>query len=374
MKIVLLGPTYPFRGGISHYTTLLCRTLRQNHEVKFVSFKRQYPKFFFPGTSDKDTSKNPVKVDNVDYIIDSMNPLTWLSAACAIKRYKPEKIILPWWVAFWTPQFWAILSLVKQSIKCEIVFICHNVVEHESNFIKRLATKIVLSKGDRFITHSKQETRNLNDLLGKDVNSVTAFHPTYTDLSKRKYSKPQAKEMLGLTGDVLLFFGFVREYKGLSILLDAMPAIIQNKQATLLIVGEFWKDKQKYLDQVDRFGISSRVRIHDKYVPNEEIGLYFAASDLVVQPYITVSGSGISQVAYGFDRPVIATNVGNLSEVVEDGVNGRMVESENSQDLAKVILESLNPDTLEMLSRNAARTKEKFSWERMGQIIVRDIR
>lgn len=370
MKIVLIGPTYPFRGGIAHYTTLLCRALRENHEVKFISFKRQYPRILFPGRSDRDPSKIPLRVDNVDYIIDSMNPVTWMSAVRAIKDYKPEKVVIPWWVAFWAPPFRTIISLVKRHLSAEIVFICHNVYEHEPGSLKRIVTKAVLSQADRIITHSAEETRKLTDLLGKDVNAITAFHPTYVHLNDKLYTKKEAKTRLGLEGNVLLFFGFVREYKGLNVLLDAMPIVIKNKKIILLIVGEFWKDKEKYLDKIEYFEISSSIRIIDEYIPNEEIGIYFAAADLVIQPYVSVSGSGICQIAYGFDRPVIATNVGCLPEVIEHGVNGRIVEPGDASGLARAILESLEPLTLSRYSQNALKTKEKFSWGKMADTVA----
>jgi len=370
MKICLLGPTYPFRGGIAHYTTLLCRALRRNCDVKFISFRRQYPKILFPGQSDKDTSREPLKIDNVDYLLDSMNPLSWIKVFQSINAYKPNKVIIPWWVAFWTPQFWSIVSLIKRNLQSEIVFICHNVIEHESHIIKKIAAKAVLSKADRIITHSREDTLRLKDLLGNGVDTITAFHPTYMDLSSRRYTKDQAKEKLGLTGNVLLFFGFVRQYKGLDILLDAMPIVLKEKKITLLIVGEFWSDKQSYLDKIDLCGASANIKIVDTYVPNEEICIYFAASDLVVQPYISASGSGICQIAYGFDRPVIATNVGSLAEVVSDGVNGRLVEPNNPRSLAQAIIKSLLPKTLSRFTMNAIKTKEKFSWERMANIVL----
>ena len=370
MKITLIGPTYPYRGGIAHHTTLLCRALRKNHEVKFISFKRQYPKILFPGKSDRDPSKKPVKIDNVDYLLDSLNPFSWIKVYRAIKEFKPEKVIVPWWVAFWMPQFWTIASLVKKYLQSEIVFICHNAIEHESNALKKLATKIVLKKADRLISHSKEETLRIRDLLGNGVNAVTAFHPTYANLCDKRYSKEEAKEKLGLNGDVLLFFGFVREYKGLDVLLDAMSIIPEEKNVTLMVTGEFWDDKQKYLDKIDNYGISKNVRIIDEYVPNEAIGIYFAASDLVVQPYHSASGSGICQMAYGFNRPVIATHVGSLPDVVQDGINGRIVKPRDHQGLAKAILESLEKDTLDKLTRNAEKTKERFSWERMADIVI----
>lgn len=372
MRIALIGPTWPYRGGIAHYTTLLCRALRKSHQVKFISFKRQYPSLLFPGKTDRDPSSKPLKPDQVDYIIDSMNPFTWFRAAHEIKDYQPDKIIFGWWVTFWMPTFWTIIKLVKRSLDAEIIIICHNVFEHESSPLKKKVTKAVLSQADLLITHSAQETDRLGELLGKEAKAITAFHPTYAELSDTRFTSSQAKEKLGITGDCLLFFGFVREYKGLAVLLEALGRIKEKKkEVTLLVVGEFWKGKSKYLDQVKCLGISSCVRIVDKYISNEEIGLYFAAADLVVQPYLSASGSGICQIAYGFDRPVIATSVGSLPEVVEDGVNGRLVEPGDAKALAEAIIESLEPDKLKEFSQNAVKTKQKFSWQRLADIVVR---
>jgi glycosyltransferase involved in cell wall biosynthesis len=370
MKIVLIGPTYPFRGGISHYTTLLCTALRQKHSVKFISFKRQYPKLIFPGKTDKDPSSHPTCVDAVDYLIDSLNPLTWLQTVKEIVHYSPEMIVLPWWVAYWAPQFLFIITLAKKRTKARVVFVCHNVEEHESSTLKRIISRAVLTKADKFITHSSEETKKLQHLLGDQINVSTGFHPTYADLSGDRYSKAEAKKILALKGPVLLFFGFVREYKGLGVLLDALPVVLEKKNITLMVVGEFWKDKGAYLDKIEEYGISEHVRIVDKYVPNEDIGKYFAAADLVVQPYLSASGSGISQIAYGFDRPVIATDVGSLPDVVEDGVNGRIVRPGDAEGLAQAILASLDPATLEKFMQNASETKDKFSWKRMADIIT----
>jgi len=371
MKIGLIGPTYPFRGGIAHYTTLLCKTLRQQrHEVKFISFVRQYPKFLFPGKSDKDPSECPVTVEDVDYIIDSLNPLTWLEAAKELICFKPHMVVIPWWIAFWTPQFLTIAKLIKRLTTSEVVFLCHNVVEHESNILKRLATKMVLSTGDRFLTHSVDESRKLYRLLGDRISVVTAFHPTYAALSDTDLSKDQARRRLGLCGKVLLFFGFVRQYKGLDVLLEAMPDVLAREKVTLLVVGEFWKDKEFYMSLIRDLGISHAVVIVDEYIPNEAMGAYFAAADLVVQPYHSASGSGICQIAYGLGRPVIATSVGSLPEVVEDRVNGRLVSPGDAKALAGAIVESLQPEVLEFLTENSTKTKEKFSWEVFAKIVV----
>ncbi|RJP68702.1 MAG: glycosyltransferase [Candidatus Abyssobacteria bacterium SURF_17] len=370
MRIVLIGPTHPFRGGIAHYTTLLCRALRREHEVKFISFKRQYPRILFPGSTDRDESALPVTVEGVQYIIDSLNPLTWMSAIRAVTKYEPQILVLPWWVAFWAAPFWSMMVLAKRRLSCEIVVICHNVIEHEENLLKQLATRAVLSRADRLITHSREETRKAGELLGNNLNIITAFHPSYADLSPVRYPKEEAKEKLGFKGDVILFFGFVREYKGLDVLIEAMPAILHEKKVTLLIAGEFWKGKAAYLEQIDRCGIGPHVRIIDRYIPNEELGLYFGAADLVVQPYVGASGSGVCQLAFGFDRPVVGSRIGSIAEVVEDNVNGRLVAPGDPQELAQAVSASLEPATLHRYSANAERTKERFSWEKLADIVV----
>jgi len=372
MNICLIGPSYPFRGGISHHTTLLYQNLRVRHEVQFFSFKRQYPKWLFPGKTDMDPSKLPVQEENTIRIIDSMNPITWLQVASKIIKSRPDLLIIPWWVSFWAPQFCFISFLVKMFTKAEVIFLCHNVSEHESNCCKKLATKLTFQFADRFITHSKDETDKLHQLLGKNIRVTTAFHPTYAGLTPASVfsSKESAKKKIGVSGIVLLFFGFVREYKGLAVLLRALPDVIRHKSITLLVAGEFWTDKNLYLNMVQEMEISNFVRIEDKYVLNEEVSTYFQAADLVVQPYLSASGSGVCQLAYGFGRPVIATNVGSLYEVIKDRINGRIVPPGDSKALAQAIVESLRPDVLELYTKNSANTRDKFSWEAFIKMIV----
>lgn len=370
MKISLLGPTYPYRGGIAHYTTLLCRELRKEHEVQFLSFSRQYPKWLFPGRTDRDPSKNALLVEGVDYCLDSMNPLTWITTAGKITRFQPDLLILPWWVVFWLPQFMAIILLVKKRTVAEVVFICHNAIEHESSWWKLKATKGILSRGDRILTHSKEESHSLRDILGCAAKITTAFLPSYAPLCGAFPRPDQAKEELGLKGNVLLFFGFVRGYKGLDILMRAMPGVRKQVDVTLLVVGEFWKGKDNYMRLIGDLGISDFVHVIDAYIPNEEIGLYFSAADLVVQPYRSASGSAICQLAYAFGKPVIATNVGSLREVVIDGENGRIVPPDNVTALADAICTSLEPEVLKRLTDEAKLTAEKFSWHRLMRFIT----
>jgi len=374
MKISIIGPTYPYRGGISHYTTLLCKALRRHHQVQFLSYIRQYPSFLFPGTTDKDPSKQPLRINDVEYLIDSINPLTWFKAARQISEFNPDLLLVPWWVVFWIPQYFLIIKLVKKKTKSRIVFICHNVIEHKSNFLKVLGSKLVFGLANHIITHSREETEKVRKLLGPDVSAATAFHPTYADLDIALPKKDAARHELGLKSPyLLLFFGFVRPYKGLDLLLEAMPHILAHRDVTLLVAGEFWEGQEIYLKQIERLGIKDHVIMVDKYVPNEEVGVYFSAADLVVQPYRSVTGSGICQLAYGLDRPVVATDLGNLSEVIENGINGRLVQPGNIDGLALAVIDSLDPGTLSDFNKAAAQTKKRFSWERLVAVITRAV-
>lgn len=371
MKIALIGPTYPMRGGIAHYTTLLGRELSKQHSVLLVSFSRLYPGWLFPGKSSYDPSRAPVAEIGSHPLIDSLNPLTWARVIRRIRAFKPDMVILQWWVAFWAPLYLFLIGALRtKSFRTEIVFICHNVIEHEGNPLKKAASMLVLSKADRLVTHSKAETRKLTALKPGNIRLVTGFHPTYKDIGPAGPGKTLAKAQLGLKGDVLLFFGFIREYKGLNVLLKAMRHVIEDKNVTLLVVGEFWQDKGVYLSQIEDLQLAAHVVLVDAYVPNEAVGVYFAAADLVVQPYLRASGSGVCQLAFGHNRPVIATRVGSLPETVRDGVNGKLVPPNDSLALAAAIIECLVPARLGELTGNAANAKEGFDWSGMVDIIT----
>jgi glycosyltransferase involved in cell wall biosynthesis len=370
MRISLLGPTYPYRGGIAHHMTLLEAELRHKHEVQFISFRRQYPRWLFPGRSDRDPSDRPLRPQEVEYMLDPLNPVSWRATTRVVASFDPELLVLPWWVAFWAPSFGYVIKSIRRSTRAQVHVICHNVMEHEASRLKTWATRRILGLADRVITHGREETEALDRLLNGGPEIITAFHPTYAPLAGEMPGREVALEELGVAPPVLLFFGFVRPYKGLEVLLRALPEVRRDCDATLLVVGEFWGDKRRYDLLIRELDLTSAVRIVDRYVPNEELGRYFAAADLVVQPYLSVTGSGASQLAYGFDRPVIATEVGSLPKVIDDGVNGRVVPAGDSHALARAVVESLEPATLQALKQQARLTKERFSWQRFAELVI----
>ncbi len=364
MKLALIGPTYPFRGGISHYTTLLYEHLKNRHEVRFFSFKRQYPGWLFPGKSDIDPSQAHISVPGAEQVIDSINPVTWLKTAREIVKYDPDAVVLPWWVAFWAPQFMTMAGLVKRYSRARIVFICHNVVAHESTLLDKIATRMVLGLGDGFLVHSDEDRQNLLKML-PEAKVCKRFHPTYDVFQFAGFDRDECRRLLGISGNALLFFGFVREYKGLKYLLAAMPEILQQVPVTLLVVGEFWKDKAGYLDVIRELGIADNVKIVDEYIPNEAVGKYFTAADLVVQPYVSATGSGVVQVAYGFERPVVATDVGCLPEIVENGKTGYVVPPADSQAIADAVVSFFREGRADEFQDNIRAIQYRFSWENL---------
>ena len=374
MRVALVGPTYPYRGGISDYNTLLCRALRRKHTVKFISFSRQYPNILFPGRSDREEGDTPLEPGDVSYMIDSLNPVTWHAAARAIARFEPDVLVVPWWVTFWAPHFTYLMGCARRQTGCDVTIVCHNAVEHEASAWKRWVSRVVLSFADRIVTHSRQETARTRALLGKSARIITGYHPTYAPLAGGRKNREQARQELGL-GDrsVLLFFGFVRPYKGLGVLLRAMPRVLRAREVHLVVAGEFWRDKTSYQELIRDLDIGGAVLLRDRYVPKEQLPTYFGAADLVVQPYLSASGSGVCQLAWGFGRPVVATRVGSLTDVVVDGVNGRLVSPGDEGELASAIVEALRPSNLSRLERGAEQARRQYGWDRMADIIVGEV-
>jgi len=342
--------------------------LRKTHDVKFYAFKRQYPTWLFPGKTDKDISRITITEDETENILDSLNPLTWWKVFRKVSKHNPDLLIFPWWVSFWAPQFWTISVLVKIFTNTKILFICHNVVAHESDALDKICTRSVLKRGDFFIVHSKEDFQNLKRMLPSAI-VKTSFHPTYEIFNFKSVDKEEARKKLKLEGKILLFFGFIRPYKGLNYLINAMSLILRELDVTLLVVGEFWKGKENYLRQIEDLQLIDKVKIIDEYVPNEEVGVYFSSADLVVLPYISATQSGIAQIAFGFNKPVVTTNVGGISEAVENNKTGFIVNAGDSRALADAIISFYEDSKEGEFKKNIIKGKDKFSWDRMVEVI-----
>jgi glycosyltransferase involved in cell wall biosynthesis len=338
MRLVLVGPVYPYRGGIAHYTAMLYRELKKRgHDVLLVSFSRQYPQWLFPGRSDRDPSREPLRVEEAQYWIDSLNPITWLVTAQRIRRYRPEAVILKWWVPYWGLPF-GVISRLSHWAHTRVVYLCHNIVPHESSPFDRALTKLALSSGDEFLVFSRRSEQLLRDMY-VESRIVRTDLPVHDALASTKVPKDEARQKLGLAMDepVLLFFGLVRPYKGLNYLLDALPNVNLDAIPRLLIVGEFWEDREPYLNQIEALGLGERVTITDRYVPDEEVGVYFSACDVVVLPYVDTSQSAVVQLALGMGTPVITADVTGVPAGSRSSTGCLVVPPRDSQALADAI-------------------------------------
>jgi glycosyltransferase involved in cell wall biosynthesis len=362
MKICLIAPVPPYRGGIAKYCYALAQELEKRHDLLLLSYKRQYPEFLYGKKSqiDPNISREVTAMEfkRLSYDIDSASILSWHATSEKIAAFGPDLVILPWWVAYWAPMYAYLLSSMKKK-GIKVVFICINVFEHEDNRLKKSVTKFILKKVDSAIVHSEQEKRSLLKLNPKATVKKHLL-PLFEYDSSTVFRRDKNLH--------LLFFGFVRPYKGLDVLLNAI-GILKEYDISLEIVGEFWNGKNEYITLIKELGISSKVTIVDTYVPDNEMSQYFSRADLVVLPYRKSITSGVIATAYGFKKPVLATNVGGFYEVIQDGFTGKIVTSDDPQTFADGILWFLanqQIDFAENISKFAAQT---MSWSSLVDVI-----
>ena len=366
-KIVIIGPVYPYKGGISHYTGLLYRALCKTNEVEMVSYKMQYPRFLFK-KEQKDYSNDQFKIEGTKFWLHTANPLNIIRTAGKISEMKPDLVIIQWWHPYFSPCYWILTRFLRNT---KVLFICHNVFPHERFPLDRLLTRLALSRGDGFLLHAESDVHELQQIK-KEACYKVAVHPTYNAFKLTGMDREEAREKLGLDNNdkVLLFFGYVRPYKGLKYLLKAMPQIAKKiKNVTLLVVGEFGGDRSEYVELIENLKIGAFVRCYEGYIPDKEVEKFFAACDAVVLPYVSATQSGIAQIAYGFEKPVIAANVGGLPDVVLDGKTGRLVAPENPDAIAEAVISFFDEDHEEMYKKNIEEQAYRFSWDRMRETI-----
>ncbi|MGD8857585.1 MAG: glycosyltransferase [Chloroflexota bacterium] len=366
-RFCLIGPTYPYRGGIAHYTTLLARHLAASHETLLISFSRQYPGWLFPGRSDRDPSRESLRAP-AEYLLDPLNPLSWRRCLQRIDQWDPDVVVIPWWVPFWAPA-WATIGygVKRMQPPPALIFICHNVLPHESKPWDVLALRLALRSADGFVVHSRANAEELVRYFPTAGIRVTPL-PTYATLSEVRPAT--LKLALPVDRPLLLFTGFVRPYKGLDILLEAMPRILENRPVHLLVAGEFWQSAEPYLDQIQRLGIGEAVTVENRYLSNEELAAILDRADVVVLPYRTATQSAIVQLAFGSQKPVITTDVGGLAEVVEDGRTGLVVPPEDPAALAAAVIRYFDEDLGPTFQEQIEVTGQRFSWQRLERTIM----
>ncbi len=339
-KIIIVGPAYPYRGGNALFVAHLYEALSKSFDVEVINFTRLYPQLLFPGTRQEDVSKVAIKKHPSTRLIDSINPLTWIKTINYIKSRNPDLIAFIWYQPFFGFSIGTMAKFLHKKFKAKILFIAENIISHESMFYDKILTKYALSSADKFLVLSDVVEKGIRSMYPhkKVFRSTLPIYDCYGfDTS---LSKSEARKKLGIDENkkVLLFFGYIRAYKGLTNLIEAMPILLkEDENYFLLIVGEFYESREKYIKKIKELVIEKNVLIIDEFVPNEEVGIYYSASDLVVLPYNSATQSGILNIAYGFKKPVVVTNVGGLPELVEDGKTGFIVEPQNPSALAEGI-------------------------------------
>jgi len=370
VKIVIVGPTYPFKSGISHYTTLLFRELKKSGLTKLYGFKRQYPQFLFPGRNERDqTGTFPIREADAYHTLDPYNPLSWIQTAFKIRKEEPALVVFNWWTVYWAPLYLVMIFLLKYCFRLKLLAICHNIVDHEVRYLRRWLARMCLVHFDCFVVHSEFAEGELLKIKPRALVRKVP-HPVYEVFDRGRYTENDAKRKLGLGQNVILFFGIVRPYKGLRVLLEAMPNVLSQVQASLVVVGEFWEKTETYRKAIRNVGIQDLVRLVDQFVPNEDVELYFRAADVLVLPYFEAAGSGIAQIACAFDLPIIATRVGVFSEMVHDGVDGFLVSPNDRRALAQKIIRYFLDHKKTEFSQQMKSIKPGSSWGQLAQTIL----
>lgn len=372
MRVALVGPTYPFRGGIAHYTTLLATEIQKNNELLLCSFKRQYPRWLYPGKFEHEIG-GALGENNAYFLLDSLDPVTWLRTARTILNWNADVLVLQWWVPFWAPAWLLITHYLRKKSSLPIVFICHNVLPHEERFVDKIIARQVLSLATGVVVHAQSEAMKLKKLLPHKHFEINP-HPSYGVFQHNSMSLEEARKILDipLQSNVILFFGFIRRYKGVDILLDAIGKI--NMPVETLIVGEIWgNDNENLLARMQKLSLEGKVQLIDHYVPNEEVAKYFSAADVIVLPYRHASQSGVIQIAYSFNVPVIASRVDGLVDAVQHGKTGFLVPPDDPDSLAETLEHffSLGLTERKEIRDNIESNMDRYSWSRMVQTIKR---
>ncbi len=361
-KIFIIGPAYPLRGGLATFDELYCKAFQEaGHQCEIISYSLQYPNFLFPGSTQFATTGEAPNNITIHTLINSVNPLSWIKTASFIKQQKPDFVVFRFWIPFMGPALGSIARLIrKQGIK--VLAITDNVIPHEKRIGDEAFARYFISSCDGYITMSQAVMNDLNKFT-TSTHKKFLLHPLYTSFGN-KLNKQEARQKLGISNEVnlVLFFGLIRHYKGLDLLLEAFSLLPPNSNIKLLIAGEFYEDKQPYLDIISKHQLDDKVILHGKFIANEDVKLYFSATDLVALPYRNATQSGVTQVSFHFEVPTLVTNVGGLGEIIPHEKAGYVVEP-NKESIAAAILDYFTNNRLPELTEGMKKEKQKYDWQ-----------
>lgn len=371
-SVVIIGPAHPLRGGLASFDERLAREFQsQGFDTTIYTFSLQYPSFLFPGTSQYSTEPAPTDI-NIKVRINSVNPFNWIKVGNELKVLKPDIIVVRYWLPFMGPCLGTILRRAKKNKHTKIVCIADNVLPHEKRIGDKQFTSYFLKSVDAFVTMSEKVLEDLRSFTTKPAQRIV--HPLYDNFGEQ-ISKIEARNYLGLNVNdkIILFFGFIRKYKGLDILLEAINVLKANPKSEirnlkLLIAGEFYEDRKLYDDIIEKNQLQSSVILRTNFINDSEVKYYLSAADFVIQPYRNATQSGVTPLAYHFEKPMLVTNVGGLPSLVPDGKVGLVAEP-NAKSIAEKILDLYNIGEKQFLP-HLREEKKKYSWSILVDTII----
>lgn len=371
-NIVIVGPAYPYRGGIASFDEMLARTFTgMGYDVKVKTFKLQYPEFLFPGKTQYSESGPPSDID-IERCVNSVNPFNWICVGRKIKKMRPDMVVMKYWTPFIGPSLGTIARIARRNKHTRVIVQLDNIVPHEHHCTDRMLNRYFLNSADGFVYMSNEVREDLESFrTGKP--SLFSPHPIFTGFGQ-KVSKAEACGRLGLDPDISysLFFGIIRDYKGLDILLDSWKILKEDggmEGRRLIVAGEFYHNEDKYRQRIKKNGLEADVILHDYFIKDEEVKYYFCASDVLIQPYRSATQSGVTQIAYNFELPMIVTGVGGLPEIVPDGVVGYVTDTA-PESVASAYRRFYEGDNAVCMRENMKEEKKRFSWDAMAGKII----
>lgn len=365
MKIVILGPAHPYRGGLASIMETMAREYqRRGDEVKVYTFSLQYPSLLFPGKSQTVDAPAPHDL-HIERVMNTCNPLNWVALGNRLRKEAPDMILMKYWTPFMAPCFGTIARIARKNGKTKVICQIDNVEPHEHHLIDKPFNSYYLGAVDGFVYMSEQVGGELKAYTSAPA--IFSPHPMFEHFGER-VERTEACAKLGLDAEkrYLLFFGLIRDYKGLDLLLEAFEKI-DDDSLRLLVAGEFYNDKEQYRAALERLG--ERVVLHDHFIPDAEVAAYFSVADALVLPYRTATQSGVTQIAYNFSVPMVVTRVGGLPEIVPDGKVGFVCEP-TAEGVHKAIVQLYEGDALQRFAENFPAERKRFSWATMCDKLV----
>jgi D-inositol-3-phosphate glycosyltransferase len=369
MKIIIVGTTYPFRGGLAAFNERLAREyIQHGHEVEIFTFSLQYPAFLFPGKTQLSSEPAPADL-KIHRTINSVNPLSWIKTGKAIKKKSPDKVIFCYWMAFMAPCFGTIARTAKAP-KTKMIALIHNMIPHEPSILDKLFPGYFVDAMHGFVAMADSVQEDVKKFDKQNKPKVVSPHPIYDhygDIVEKKI----ACMKLGLheQQSYILFFGFIRQYKGLDLLLEAFAdKRLRQFPVKLIVAGEFYENPEPYLNKIAKLKLDNFVELRTVFIPDSEVRNYFSIADIVAQPYRTATQSGVSQIAYHFEKPMLVTNVGGLAEIVPHGKVGYVVDVEPQQ-IADALVDFYSNNRSDEFIQNLKVEKLKYEWSKMTAAI-----